>query len=243
MTSATRPRAGAPRRRQREILDAAARVFHEKGYESTSIQDIADSVGILKGSLYYYIASKEDLLYEIIEGVHQEGLKKLERIAALEGTALQRVRAFVVAHTLHNAENIVRMGVYIKDFRSLSRERQRVIEKERDTYDAFLRDLIREGQRDGTVCRDLDAKMMAIAILGMLNWMHQWYRPQGEWSAAEIADSFADFVVSGLACDPDTHFANHKRIFAALPADLDQELRMEGGAARSRPASRAKRAR
>src|SRR5690242_21930048 len=78
-TTTTRARRSrAPRRRQQEIVEAAARVFHEKGYESTSIQDIADAVGILKGSLYYYITSKEDLLFEIIRGVHEEALKNLE---------------------------------------------------------------------------------------------------------------------------------------------------------------------
>ena len=75
-------RSRPPRRRRQEILEAAAGVFHAKGYKATSIQDIADAVGILKGSLYYYITSKEDLLFEILEDVHQQGLRNLERIEA-----------------------------------------------------------------------------------------------------------------------------------------------------------------
>src|SRR3954471_18714428 len=105
MTDATEApdgrRSRAPRRRQQEILEAAARVFHEKGYESTSIQDIADAVGILKGSLYYYIDSKEDLLYEILEGIHAEALESVRKATA-EGDPLQRIRAFVAAHIRHN---------------------------------------------------------------------------------------------------------------------------------------------
>ena len=117
-------RSRAPRRRQQEILEAAAQVFHEKGYESTSIQDIADSVGILKGSLYYYITSKEDLLFEIIQGVHEEALKNLDRTAAIEGDALQKIRAFVVIHVTHNALNLVKMAVFFQDFRSLNGARR-----------------------------------------------------------------------------------------------------------------------
>lgn len=215
-------RSGAPRRRQSEILEAAARVFHEKGYESTSIQDIADSVGILKGSLYYYITSKEDLLYEIIQGVHVEGMKNLERIAALDGTPLQKIRAFVVVHFTHNAENLVRMGVFFKDFRSLNGERREVIVEERDMYDSYLRDLIREGQKDGSVCPDLDAKLCAITILGMLNWIYQWYKPEGPMSAVEIANVYGDFVVAGLSCDPATHTSGHKRRLAPLPPGLEE---------------------
>lgn len=220
-TDARNRRPRAPRRRQNEILEAAARVFHEKGYESTSIQDIADSVGILKGSLYYYISSKEDLLYEIIQGVHQDALKNLDRIAALEGTALERIRAFVVVHFAHNAENLVKMSVFFKDFRSLTGERRRVIVEERDIYDSFLRDLIREAQEEGSVCPDIDAKLAAITILGMLNWIYQWYRPGAGMSALEIAGHYGDFVVHGLACDPATHTPGHRRTFAPLPPGLE----------------------
>ncbi len=229
-------RSRAPRRRQSEILEAAARVFHQKGYESTSIQDIADSVGILKGSLYYYITSKEDLLYEILQGVHQDALKNLDRIRALEGTALQKIRAFVVVHFAHNAENLVKMGVFFKDFRSLSGERRDVIVEERDMYDNFLRDLIRAAQKEGLVCPDVDPKLAAITILGMLNWVYQWYRPDGGMSVLEIANDYGDFVVLGLACDPKQHTPGHRRTFASLPPGLD--VFEAGGAAKKR--SRAK---
>lgn len=213
-------RSRAPRRRQSEILEAAAQVFHEKGYESTSIQDIADSVGILKGSLYYYITSKEDLLYEIIQGVHEEALKNLDLVAALDGDALQKIRAFVVVHFKNNAENLVKMGVFFKDFRSLGGERREVIVQERDMYDSFLRNLIRAAQKEGTVCADLDPKLTAITILGMLNWVYQWYRPDGDMDALEIANLYGDFVVAGLACDPGTHTPGHRRELAPLPASL-----------------------
>lgn len=228
-TETRQRRSRAPRRRQSEILEAAARVFHEKGYESTSIQDIADSVGILKGSLYYYITSKEDLLYEIIQGVHAEALKNLDRISALEGTALQRIRAFVVVHFTHNAENLVRMGVFFKDFRSLGGERRRIIVEERDKYDTFLRDLIRAGQKDGSVCQDVDPKLTAITILGMLNWVYQWYRPDGELGAVEIANVYGDFVAAALACDPATHTPGHRRTLAPLPPGLE-EFQTDGAA-------------
>ena len=214
-------RSRAPRRRQQEIRDAAARVFHEKGYESTSIQDIADSVGILKGSLYYYITSKEDLLYEIIQDVHEQALKNLELTAAVEGNALQRIRAFVVVHFTHNAANLVKIAVFFQDFRSLSSERRRLIVEERDLYENSLRDLIRQGQDEQVVCPDVDPKLAAITVLGMMNWIYHWYRPGGEWSAAEIADAYADFVVAGLACDPATHRPGHRRTFAPLPPGLD----------------------
>jgi AcrR family transcriptional regulator len=215
------PALAAASRRQ-EILEATARVFHEKGYESTSIQDIADSVGILKGSLYYYITSKEDLLYEIIQGVHEEALKNLDRTAAVDGDALQKIRAFVVIHFTYNALNLVKMAVFFQDFRSLNGGRREMIVEERDLYDNFLRDLIRQGQDEGIVCPDLEPKLTAITILGMLNWIYQWYQPGGELSAPVIANAYADFVVAGLACDRATHTPGHRRQFAPLPPGLEE---------------------
>ena len=223
-------RSPAPRRRQQEIVEAAARVFHEKGYESTSIQDIADAVGILKGSLYYYITSKEDLLFEVIQGVHEEALKSLERTRHLEGDALQKIRAFVVVHVTHNATNLVKMAVFFHDFRSLSGERREIIVKERDLYDHALRELIRQGQEEGTICPDIDPKLAAITVLGMMNWIYQWYRPGGGLSVEEIASAYGDFVVAALACDPQTHVPGHRRRFEPLPAGLE-ELQEDGARA------------
>ena len=209
-------RVGPPRRRHREILEAAAYVFHRKGYESTSIQDIADAVGILKGSLYYYIDSKEDLLYAILQDVHEDALQNIERTRSIEGDPLQKIRAFVTLHIAFNAENLVKMGVFFQDFRSLGEERRAVIVEERDQYDQFLRTLIQEGQAQGVICADLDPKLAGLAILGMTNWIYHWYQPSGERTATELAQAYADIVVAGLVCDPARHRPGHRSQVAAI---------------------------
>jgi TetR/AcrR family transcriptional regulator, cholesterol catabolism regulator len=184
--------------RLREIYDAAGRIFHEKGYEATSIQDVADAVGILKGSLYYYIDSKEDLLFGIIDEVHRDSLASLERWKRIDGDALVKLRAFITGHVIANARNLTKMGVFFHDFRSLSEERRARIVEERDVYDRFLRDLIREGQREGVIVAEADAKLSAMAILGMMNWIYQWWRPDGPSTAEQVAEEFSDLVLSGL---------------------------------------------
>jgi AcrR family transcriptional regulator len=199
-----------PRRRQQEILEAAAQVFHAKGYESTSIQDIADAVGILKGSLYYYIRSKEDLLYEIIQGIHQDALANVARIDEMDGDALQKIRAFVTAHLTFMAQNPVKMGVFFHDFRSLSDERRKEIIAARDIYDRQLRGLVTQGKQEGLICVDVDPKVSALAAMGAMNWLYQWYRPGGRQSVPQIAAGFADLIVAGLACTPKTHVPGHR---------------------------------
>ena len=205
-------------------MDAAARVFHERGYESTSIQDIADNLGILKGSLYYYIRSKEDLLNEILWGVHDDALANIQRVEEVDGGALQKIRAFITLHITFNIENLVKMGVFFHDFRSLSEDRRRRIIEARDLYDQMLRALITEGQKEGVVCPDVDPKMAALAALGMCNWIYQWYQPRGRLKPDEVADQFADLVVAGLFCDPKIHHAGHRSELGALSADFRKSM-------------------
>jgi TetR/AcrR family transcriptional regulator, cholesterol catabolism regulator len=196
-------------RRQQEVIAAAARLFQEKGYEATSIQDIADELGILKGSLYYYIDTKEDLLFAIIQEVHETALEGLEASRKVDGNALVKIRAFVFNQVMHIATHVERAGVFFQDFRSLSPDRRALIIEERDVYERFLRDLIEQGQREGVICPDIDPKFAALAILGTFNWMYQWYRPSGERTPDEIATIFADFLLPTLACDGDTHVPGH----------------------------------
>jgi TetR/AcrR family transcriptional regulator, cholesterol catabolism regulator len=213
-----RARAEPPRRRRQEVLDAATQLFHERGYAASSIQDLADELGILKGSIYYYIKSKDDLLYEILKDVHEDALVNMKTVEEMDGDALQKIRAFVTLHIRSDLESPARVGVFHRDFRSLSNERQRMIIDERRRYDRTLRKLIRQGQEDGVVCPDVDPPLAALAALGMVNSVYQWYRPSGRQSVLGIAHQFADLIVAGLVCDPSTHTPGHRASRGPIPA-------------------------
>ena len=102
-------RSPPPKKREREIVDAAAEIFHRNGYADTSVQDVADAVGILKGSLYYYIDSKEDLLYRVLLEVHEDAGDILASIVAMTGaTPLERIAAYVRSHVEYNVRNTPR---------------------------------------------------------------------------------------------------------------------------------------
>ena len=188
----------SPRRRD-EVIDAAARVFHEKGYAAASIQDVADELGMLKGSVYHYIDSKQDLLFAIIEDVHRRTMDELEQWVSIEGGALVRLRAFLHGQVLSYCRNVERVGVFLQDMRSLSEDQRVRILDERDRYDRVVRDLIRSGQEEGVIDPEVDPKLAAMAIFGMLNWVSTWWRPDGPSTPDEVADEFTDLALSGLA--------------------------------------------
>jgi AcrR family transcriptional regulator len=188
----------APPRRREEVIDAAARIFHAKGYAAASIQDVADELGMLKGSLYHYIDSKQDLLFAIIEDVHRRTMEELEQWLALEADTMMRLRTFLHGQVLTYCRNVQRVGVFLNDLRSLSEDQQARIHAERDRYDHVLRDLIRTGQEEGVIDRDVDPKLAAMAIFGMLNWISTWWRPDGPSTPEQVASEFTDLALSGL---------------------------------------------
>src|SRR3954454_3129771 len=157
-------------RRQREIYDVAARVFHEKGYEQTSMDDIAEAVGLLKGSLYHYIDSKEDLLYGIANAVNKTVADGMARNELLEGPAIERLRAQFHGHTLtagHDLDFLILVQVYYHEFRSLTPEHQDEVMVLRRSYVKYTRDRIALAQAEGSVCPDLEVEVIAPAILAM----------------------------------------------------------------------------
>jgi TetR/AcrR family transcriptional regulator, cholesterol catabolism regulator len=208
MSVTERPKTGgrAPRRtdaartkrRQREIIDAAAEIFHRKGYSETSVQDIAEAVGILKGSLYYYIDSKEDLLFQMLLEVHEDAKVIVEETGALDVPALEKLRIYVQRHVEYNAQNLSKIAVYYHDFGLLTAKRKRAIMNQRRYYEQFVIGLIEDAKADRTVAAALDASLAANAIFGVVNWIYTWYRPSGSASPEYLGKLYAELVINGV---------------------------------------------
>jgi TetR/AcrR family transcriptional regulator, cholesterol catabolism regulator len=197
--SSTPARRSSPKRREREILATAAKIFRQNGYADTSVQDVADAVGILKGSLYYYIDSKEDLLYRVLLEVHEDARGILDEIAAMtDASPMQKIRTYVRRHVEYNVRNVDKVAVYYHDFGLLSTDRKAEIRKQRRTYEDFLETLIKEAQKTGEVDPGADPRVMAYCMFGTMNWTYTWYRPSGRVSIPRLADMIAEFVGSGL---------------------------------------------
>jgi AcrR family transcriptional regulator len=183
--------------REEAIHAAARRIFREKGYHGSSMQDIAEAVGLFKGSLYHYIRSKEELLARLFEGALEVTLAELGTIAAGKGSARERMRAMVRAYALAIVRNLDAVGVYLREWRALPpADVARVRERRRSIRRLFQR-VVEEGMRGGEFGRG-DAKLATLAILGMCNWLYDWYRPRGAKSPSAIADELARRALASL---------------------------------------------
>lgn len=190
---------GNDRKRHAEVVEAASRAFNAKGYEGTTIQDIADELGILKGSVYYYITSKEDMLYEILEDVHRAGFKAALEAVEIDGGTLEKIHSFVSTLSQFNAENRLRMAILVRELRALNQKRRKEIVQERDRYEEILRELITKGQQEGFIPPEVDPKITTRAIMGMVNTIHQWYQPTGGLKPAKIGSMYGDLAVRAIS--------------------------------------------
>jgi len=184
--------------RGRELIDVAARVFYEHGYKSATMQNIADELGILKGGLYHYVGSKEDLLYYVIESPHREALDLVHDCQAMGGDVVGRLAALVRGQVLKLTKNYIHWNIFLNDYESLNEEQKRHLVEDRKTYQGYLRSLIEEGQANGSFRADLDPPLASLAILGMVNWASRWYRPDERRTPEDIADEFVKLVLKGL---------------------------------------------
>jgi AcrR family transcriptional regulator len=185
-------------RRREELLAVACRIFAEKGFDGASLQDIADEFGVLKGSLFHYIQSKDELLYEIIEGVYTGAQVAVWSNAMQHGPAVERLRRVIVAYVEYISRHLDEVTVWLHDFKALPEPQRESIRRYEERDRRQLLELIEQAQREGGIRPDVDPGLASLALLGSMNWAHRWFRPRG-LSAREIGESFADLFIGGLA--------------------------------------------
>jgi len=178
------------------VLEAAIRVFHKKGYASASIQDVAEEVGVLKGSLYHYIDSKEDLLARIFEDSAGHFLEMLDEASGLDERPVERLHSFGRNCSLWYLKNIERVGIYATEWKHLTGKRRKEVVAIRETYEQRLAGLIGEVKEAGETAPDLDVNFATYFIFGGLNGLPDWYRRRGPDPAEKIADAYADQIVN-----------------------------------------------
>ncbi len=182
----------------REICRVAARVFYEKGYDGASMQDIAEAVGLTKAGLYHHVGSKDRLLFEIVnygmDILDETVLQKIQNFT----DPREKLRKLIVGHI----DLIVRardqeITVILHENRSLRGTFRKKINARKKAYIQYLEDLIAQVQ--ALAGRQfVTPRLAAFALLGMINWLYQWYSPEGPIKQNELAEGFADFFFRGL---------------------------------------------
>jgi TetR/AcrR family transcriptional regulator, cholesterol catabolism regulator len=181
--------------RRSELTRQAARLFAEKGYHGTSIGDLAQAMGVQKGSLYAHIESKQDLLYETMRDGAAAFHGALDSIPE-ELPATEKIRLALRAHLRIVSEQLEVATVFVREWRYLEGERREEVLAERRRYEERIRELFREGRELSELRADLDDAGAALLFLSAANWAYTWLSPGR--ATDELADRFYALLVDGM---------------------------------------------
>ena len=184
---------------QREaIRSCAIELFGKQGYTGTSMRDIASAVGVLPGSLYAHIDSKEALLVDIVNDGIGRFLDRVAPHVSSEGPPVERLRAMIVAHVEVVADHPERSLVVFHQWRCLGPENlPHAIERRRE-YERCYIEVVEQGMADGSLTSDLNARIAVLTILGALNWTPEWFSPDGALSPSQIGELMAGTLLGGI---------------------------------------------
>ena len=184
--------------KREEIIEAAARLFMQRGYEATSVRDLARAAGVSQATLYYYIGSKPQVLVALHNSYIDGLLQRLSAVLRADWPAAAKLRDFI-SITMDSLEhNRTRMAAFMRERRSLSPEAAAEIQVKWDQVDRILEQILQEGIESGAF-RRAPVKSARLAVLGMIAWGVEWLDINGPCTAQQFAADFTDLVLHGLA--------------------------------------------
>lgn len=183
--------------KKEEIFNKSAEIFAKKGYEKTTLEEIAAELKMTKGSIYHYFKGKEDILFQSLMRAHSLANEVLSKIAERSDLSpKERLTLAIKEHTNVLTKKFVYATLRQQDLLLPEKWRKAVLE-ERDRFQRMFTDILQEGIDDGSF-KPVNLKMVSFAILGSVNWVARWYSPAGPLSPEEIGDALADYLVGGL---------------------------------------------
>ncbi len=186
--------------RKREILRRATEVFEHQGVARTSMEDIANAVGIKREGIYYYFKSRGDILLEIILPQSNSLVLGLKRIMDSRMGRMDMLHAAIQSHLDAFNPAYLEMSVALREDHFVRDDKKlRELKRIWDAYSAMWSELISEGQEEGVFKPGLDPKLVAFGLLGMCNWVSRWYDPnKGDFSISDVIETFSTMAATGI---------------------------------------------
>ncbi|MEV4435717.1 TetR/AcrR family transcriptional regulator [Streptomyces sp. NPDC049555] len=180
------------------LLAAATRLFAERGYDRTSVQEIVEAAGVTKGALYHYFGSKDDLLHEVYGRVLRLQQERLDAFAGADAPVERRLREAAADVVVTTIENLDDTKIFFRSMHHLSPEKLKQVRAERRRYHERFRALVEEGQRAGVFSRATPADLVVDYHFGSVHHLGSWYRPDGALGPRQVADHLADLLMRAL---------------------------------------------
>jgi AcrR family transcriptional regulator len=184
-------------KRASHVYRVAAQIMCQKGYEATSMNDIAEAAGLTKAGIYHYIRGKEELLFEIMtyamDNLDQRIIAPAQQIADAE----ERLRKIVECHTRSLLEGVGAITIVLDEMPALTASHRRIVKARKRAYFDFIRQTLQQLQVEGKL-RDVNLTTAAFSLLGMILWISRWYRRDGKLSAEQVLKDYLDIAMNGV---------------------------------------------
>ena len=183
--------------RRNEIVDTAARMFAQQGYDRTGLTELCEAVGLGRGALYYYIESKENVVSLIHERVIDEVLACGRRIIATNESPVEQIRALgrdLIRIVTQNPDHV---WVTLHEFRALTGTRAKAFRNRRRDFEDLVADILQRGVDDGVFAID-HVRLTALGWLGLHNYVYIWYRSAGHYTPDQVSEAFSSMVLDGI---------------------------------------------
>ncbi len=189
-------------KREQEIIASAAKVFKDKGYHAATTRDIAAEVGIQQATLYYYISSKEELLYLVVREPIVRLYTQVEEIVKANVPTRTKIARALHAHLAAFDANYPHMFVYVQELPNLIDTLQDKIRESPSRYQHLWEEILQQGIAAGELRAELDITATVFMIMGMCNWLHRWYRKGGRLDTDTLAQQYTSALLAGIIARP-----------------------------------------
>jgi AcrR family transcriptional regulator len=187
------------------ILRNAARIFAEKNYHSTTMRDISRATGVSLAGLYHYCKSKEELLYLIQDNCFGRVLERLEERLNEVSDPMSRLHIFIDNHLSFFAANMAEMKVLSHEAESLAGDLHTHVSTKKNKYTALARSILKDVQAHQNAGSEIDLTVATYALFGMMNWIYNWYDPQGKLKVSQLVDNVTRLFLHGFVGGSDKH--------------------------------------
>lgn len=187
----------ASKTRKEQVMDMALSLMRQRSYQGTSMRDIAQEMKMEAASLYNHISSKEEILQNTCFNLADKFITAISEVNDIYFNSVDKLKKSIRSHISILTENSDASFVFIHEWRNLSDPYKSEFLRLRNKYENGLLKILEEGEKEG-VFNEVNNKFAMLTILSSLNWIVEWYNPEGEMSPTEIADKLSEFILTGL---------------------------------------------
>ena len=180
------------------LVEVALRLFADRGFEATSVQDVVSTVGVTKGAMYHYFDSKDDLLAEIYARVLREQMERLEAFVHADAPIEERVFEAAADVVVTTIEHLDSTTVFFRSLHQLSESKQKEVRRERRRYHDAFRGMVLEGQRSGAFRDDIPADLVVDYFFGSVHHLPMWWKAGRHLAAVSVGETFATLLLDSL---------------------------------------------